>query len=457
MADSSIVGTRIRERRLLAGLRQSELAALVEISPSYLNLIEHNRRRIGGKILLRLAEALNVEPSVLSQGAEAALIEGLQQAAAAQESHRIETDHLEEFAGRFPGWAHLLVDGAARIHELEGAVKTLTDRLAHDPHLAESLHEVLSVVTAIRSTASILVETPALEPEWQARFHRNINEDSQRLTEGAQSLVRYLDAAPGSEADIKSPQDELEAFLDSHSYHFPTLEGDTGAGDVVAAILLDEAILTTDTARTLAGGVLKLYQNDARRAPLSQMATAVAAYGPDPTAIADHLGIDAVTVFRRMACLPSDVLDEVGIVICDSSGTLILRKPIEGFLVSRLAGSCPLWPLFQALTQPGTPIRTLIRQAGRDARTFHAMAISEDVRPAQYNLPGPRRSYMLLIPERGPEHRPEHWSEHGPEHGPEYGGEAGTTAPAEVGTSCRICPKPGCAARREPSALKDGF
>jgi len=128
---------------------------------------------------------------------------------------------------------------------------------------------------------------------------------------------------------------------------------------------------------------------------------------------------------------------------------LILRKPIDGFLVSRLAGSCPLWPLFQALTQPGTPIRMLIRQAGRDARTFHAMAISEDVRPAQYNLPGPRRSYMLLIPEHGPEH--------GPEHRSEYGGEAGTTAPAEVGTSCRICPKPGCAARREPSALKDGF
>src|SRR6056297_1898340 len=82
VAASGLAGTRIRERRLLAGIKQAELAIRAEISPSYLNLIEHNRRRIGGRVLLRLAEALGVEPAVLTQGPAAALVSGLREIAA---------------------------------------------------------------------------------------------------------------------------------------------------------------------------------------------------------------------------------------------------------------------------------------------------------------------------------------------------------------------------------------
>ena len=69
-----LTGSRIRERRTIAGLRQADLARQVGISASYLNLIEHNRRKIGGKLLLEIARALKVEPQVILEGAEAALI-----------------------------------------------------------------------------------------------------------------------------------------------------------------------------------------------------------------------------------------------------------------------------------------------------------------------------------------------------------------------------------------------
>ena len=74
MARDTLTGSRIRERRSIAGMRQADLARQVGISASYLNLIEHNRRRIGGKLLLDIAQVLGVEPSMLTQGAEAALI-----------------------------------------------------------------------------------------------------------------------------------------------------------------------------------------------------------------------------------------------------------------------------------------------------------------------------------------------------------------------------------------------
>ena len=61
-----LTGSRIRERRVMAGLKQAELAQQSGISASYLNLIEHNRRRIGGKLLLNIAHALGVEPQALT-------------------------------------------------------------------------------------------------------------------------------------------------------------------------------------------------------------------------------------------------------------------------------------------------------------------------------------------------------------------------------------------------------
>ena len=55
---SALTGTRLRERRLALGLKQAELAQRVGVSASYLNLIEHNRRRISEDLLARLALAL---------------------------------------------------------------------------------------------------------------------------------------------------------------------------------------------------------------------------------------------------------------------------------------------------------------------------------------------------------------------------------------------------------------
>ena len=53
-----LIGTRIRERRLSLGRRQTEVARHADISAAYLNLIEHNRRPVGEALLSRLAEAL---------------------------------------------------------------------------------------------------------------------------------------------------------------------------------------------------------------------------------------------------------------------------------------------------------------------------------------------------------------------------------------------------------------
>ena len=158
----------------MTGLKQAELASRIGISASYLNLIEHNRRRIGGKLLLNIASALGVDASALTEGAEAALIAKLREAASAAKLPKVDVNTADEFAGRFPGWAEVLAAGYRRIGALERTVETLSDRLAHDPSLAASVHELLSTAAAIRSTASILADDKKITTEWRDRFHVNL-------------------------------------------------------------------------------------------------------------------------------------------------------------------------------------------------------------------------------------------------------------------------------------------
>ena len=430
-----MIGSRIRERRVMNGIRQAELAKRAGISASYLNLIEHNRRRIGGKTLNRLAEVLGVAPALLSEGAEATLVAALRAAAGRAETAArslAEVDRAEEFAGRFPGWAQLLADLNLQREALEATVKGLTDRLAHDPHLAATLHEVISTVTAIRSTASILVDTKSLEPEWQSRFHRNLDEDSSRLAEEAQILARYLEGAPDAEAEIKSPLDELHAFLEENAFHFPTLEGPGGRAGI-ELVVSRAGTLQTEAARKLATTVLEQYVVDARQLPMGDLSRAVARNGTDPVSIAAEADVDMAVVFRRLAMVPEEVSGPVGLVVCDGSGTLMLRKPSLGFVMPRSAAACSLWPLYQLLANPGTPLRQRLRQG--EARVL-ALCVSEEVKPARFDWPALRRPHMLLLPDPGEQ-------------------DAGQAR--EIGTNCQVCPLLDCSARREPSILASGF
>ncbi|MFD1342942.1 helix-turn-helix domain-containing protein [Litorisediminicola beolgyonensis] len=431
MSRDTLTGSRIRERRTMSGLKQAELAERAGISPSYLNLIEHNRRRIGGKLLLKIASVLEVEPSVLTEGAEAALIAGLREAAADARSAQPETDRADEFAGRFPGWANLLAETRRRVDGLERSVELMADRLTHDPELAAALHEMLSTVTAIRSSASILAEPGEVAPEWQARFLRNINEDSSRLAETSRALVGFLDANEKDRSDTGVPQEEVDAILADAGHRFDQLETGGAEPDELAAELGEGA---SDMAVQMLTRVLRRYAADARALPEERLAGAIDPADPDPIAAAGRLGVDPAQLMRRLAALSETLLGEpAGLAICDASGALTYRRPLPDFPMPKAGSACPLWPLFAALTRPAIPLAYLVEQPGRTPRTFRAVAIAAPAGPVTLDRPPLFEGHMILLPLREAPSSP------------------ATVLP--VGTSCRICPRPGCHGRREPSIL----
>lgn len=428
MIREGLTGSRIRERRSVAGMRQADLARSLGISASYLNLIEHNRRRIGGKLLLDIARVLEVEPSMLTEGAEATLIATLREAATLASLSEAEAMRADELAGRFPGWAELLAKGHRRIASLERTVETLSDRLTHDPHLAASVHELLSTAASIRSTAAILADEDELTEEWRNRFHANINQDSRRLADSSKALVEYLDAGQGVEDAGASPQDELEVFLTENAYSFAAVEQgvETPEGVVSAA-----ASLRSNAARHMARAILERVQQDAKAVPMASIEQALDSAGPDPVVLARSFDVPVALILRRLASVPGV---QAGLVVCDRAGSLLFRKPTTGFVIPRFGPACPLWPLFAALSQPGTIIRTPVVQLGRGRAGFECYAVAEHVGRPVYNQAPLVQATMLVVP-----------------HAP-----ADTDSASEVGSACSVCPRAACAGRREPSILNNG-
>ncbi|MDG1352627.1 MAG: helix-turn-helix domain-containing protein [Sulfitobacter sp.] len=429
MARESLTGSRIRERRVMQGLKQADLARTIGISASYLNLIEHNRRRIGGKLLLGIAAALEVEPQALTEGAEAALLGVLGEAALAANLSQDDARRAEAFAGRFPGWAEALAASQRRVAALERTVESLSDRMSHDPYLADSMHELLTTAAAVRSTAEILAGDEGLEREWQDRFHANLDADSRRLAQSAQSLVGYLEQSKGAAAAGRSPQEEVEAYLAAQDFYFPQLE--QGGGDAsVDALLGAQGVALSDAAVFILRGVLEQVREDAAALSLGALQAAIDEIGVKPVTLARRLAVPVALMLRRLAALPSL---GGGLVVCDRSGTVIFRKTVDGFSVPRFDSCCPLWPLFAALAAPGSVLRERVGQLGRGQMQFDAFATTELATAYEYNTPVPARGVMLLLPAPT--------------------GDASMPVRA-VGATCRICPHERCHARREPSIMR---
>lgn len=416
----ALTGTKLRERRLAAGLRQSDVATTAGISASYLNLIEHNRRKVTPEVMERLADALSIDRQALAEGKDADLIADLRAAAARGGEQGVEVERVDDFVHRLPGWAALLVALDARGLALERAVEALNDRMTHDPHLSQSLHELLSSLSSVRATAAILAETPDLEPDWATRFHRNLHQDSERLAAGAEALVGYLDAGQGiGEQGIASPQEEVEDWLRGRAWALADAELAAGLEDEIAR-------LASSAARSLARAHVARAREDAAWLPEADFAVALNELGPDPLAVADRFGCSPLAAMRRIAGVAGM---QAGLVACDGSGTLIFRKPATGFPLPRFGSACPLWPLYAALGRPMQPVEAQVQMAGQSDRRHRVVAWGEVRHPQGLRGPELREAAMLILPDDG----------------------AGPVT--RIGSSCRVCARGDCPARREPSIL----
>ena len=427
-----LIGERIRSHRKRGQLSQAALAKKVGISAAYLNLIEHDKRSVAGKLLSDIAHELGVRPDQLSRGVTTAMIERLQQAARRFAEHhpgeQAELVEIERFATLFPGWAHLLDQQIKNLEALEKLNELLSDRMAHDPVLAENLHIMLSNITAIRATSELLTMQGAMPDDQRAKFTRNIFQESKRLSNTAEKLLLHFD----SKVSLQNQEDEgqPDAMLKPSQTSTPKTQPDRPSTTPIGGQISGQITLPA----SLKGSAD--YQQACTDITPSSLRATQAKHRYNPFRLMDMFELPARAVFYRLADIGGhDEVPQFGLLEIDNAAGVLFRHEIGNFRLPSRSGACPRWPIYRALSLPGQPI--MMQMQLNSGEQIMSYALAQNNKRSLSELPPLSRSIMIF--RQAPSDKKAEQNHQLPN--------------VEVGFHCSVCSRPDCRDRRETYAL----
>lgn len=366
---SSPIGHRIRSRRKEIGLTQTALAKKLGISVSYVNLIEHDKRTIGGSLLNRLAEALSLDGSALDGTYERQMLDELQQVAAEPglADAQLSPDTARDLIARQEPWAKALLAMRRASARDQSLIAALSDRLNNDPLLNSSVYDMLSSSSAIRSVADIYRETDDLSDQERQRFDSILHEEATRLSAVAQTLATAF-GSPDTKRDGMTGAEEVDDFLYTRSNWFPDLE------DFAEQLNLGSS---PDTA-ILAGHLGRKHRVRLNRVPLKDMPSGAArtsAYDPKTRTLTIAEGIPRSSVrfeiARQIAIMEAE--DAIAAQIdgaeelASESGRMRAKRALAAYTAAAIV--MPYDPFFE--------------NAERDRYDIDALAITFETSPEQ--------------------------------------------------------------------------
>ncbi len=219
------VGHRIRKRRQELGQSQQGLASQVGISASYLNLIEHNKRPIGGALLHRIAAAVGLDSRSLAGTEEARLIAELGEVAADAGAIGVDLTGADsaELVAHHPRAARAILALYRVYREARVRSDLLGERLGEDTFLFEVSNQILALITTIRSYSEILKDYGDLSDDERIGFVNTLVAEAEELAARAGDMFDFL-SGRGARRPRPAPREEIEDFISDHANHFPRLE-----------------------------------------------------------------------------------------------------------------------------------------------------------------------------------------------------------------------------------------
>lgn len=352
-------GARLRRLREDRRLTQAALARMLEISPSYLNQMEHDARPLTVPVLLRLTEVFGVDAAFFSARDTSRLVADLRDALANEiTADRVSPSDLAELASRMPAVAGVLVDLGRRNHQLterlseaaegRGLTVAALPRSPHEEireffyrrrnylHDADLAAENLATELGIRPGEVLRILTARLADRHGVR----VSADSHRLHHyDAADRVLHLSSRlrPGQQAFRMATQ---LAFLEY---------------DDELSRLASEDFPPDSAAWSLARIGIANYFAAALILPYRRFHTAAEEARYDIERLTDQFGLGYETVCHRLSTLQRPRLRGVpfSFVRVDRAGNMSKRQSATDFHFSRAGGTCPLWNVYEAFAAPG--------------------------------------------------------------------------------------------------------
>jgi predicted transcriptional regulator/DNA-binding XRE family transcriptional regulator len=396
----ALLGPKIRRLRQERGLTQQQMAQRLGISPSYLNLIEHDERPVTVALLLKLGQAFDVDLQELSDDPERRLAASLAEvfADAGVAGGTIDAEEIRRLVANAPqagraivelhrAWRAAREDAQALQLDLPGG---RTRRIVLPTEEARDFFEThANHFAAIESVA----ETIPLEPDMGRLL-------ADRLTErhGIAVSIGAVEAMAGAfrRYDPKARSLVLSEMLPLPSRHFHLayqlglIEAREAIDGIIAAAKLtaaeSETVVRVGLANYFAGAVLM---------PYGPLLAAAQSARYDLEALMHRFGVSFEQAAHRLTTLqrPGALGIPFFFARVDIAGNLTKRFSAAGFHFSRYGGACPRFVLHEAFATPGL-IRTQIAKLP-DGAAFFCIARAIEKPGGRFHAPATHEAVGL--------------------------------------------------------------
>ncbi len=434
------VGPSLRRLRRDRGLTQSDMAADLEVSPSYIALLERNHRPLSAEMLLRLAQTYAIDLSTLAGDGAADERARLQAAMKDPIFADIDLPALEtsDVVTNFPG----VVEAFLRLYTTyQEEHLALADRGVDGVETADPVAEARRFLAARRNSF------PSLDDAAERLAQRIGEHDSLVAYLKARHDLRVRRVPPkvmvGStrRLDYHRRQILLDDELDhaSQTFQLALQLAYLEMRPQIAAVL-KEGAFASENGERLANRALAGYAAAAILMPYSTFARAVEGRRYDIEALARQFGASFEQVAHRLTTLQKPGQEGVPFffIRVDAAGNVSKRLDGAGFPFARHGGGCPLWNLHQAFRTPRQIITQWLELP--DGQRFFSIARTVTAGGGGYGRPRVERAIALGC---AAEHAGRLiYTQDRPEPA------ADEVTP--IGVTCRLCHRTECTARSAP-------
>lgn len=446
----TFVGSRVRQLRSERGFSQAVLAQMLEISPSYLNQIEHDARPLTGPVLLKVTKAFGVDATFFASRDDTRLVAELREAMLDRDLDvDVDPPEVAELVNTHPELARAMVNLHRRYRITTAQLAAATEDRFTDGRVSGSIsmpHDEVRDYFYQRQNYLHELDTAAEDLTARMRMHGGdlAEELSRRLTEthgvhinkridlGHTVLHRY---------EPKTRTLEISKHLSAGQQVFKMAAelAYLEFGDLIDTMVTDGKF-TSEESRKLARLGLANYFAAAALLPYRQFHDVAENFRYDIERLSAFYSVSYETIGHRLSTLQRPSMRGVPFtfVRVDRAGNMSKRQSATGLHLSSSGGTCPLWNIYETFTNPGKISVQVVEMP--DGRNYMWVARTVERRASRYGQPG--KTFAIGL---GCELRQAHrlvYSE---------GLDLSGTNASPIGAGCRVCERDNCPQRAFPA------
>jgi predicted transcriptional regulator/DNA-binding XRE family transcriptional regulator len=434
------IGRTVRRLRLEQSLSQQALATRLGISASYLNLIEHDQRKVTASLLIKLAEILRVDLTTLSGAQE----------------RQIEIGLRETFADALLGNEPVPDAEIAALAALPGAARAVLTlyrawRVASEDASGIALPSGRRILLPTEEARDAFHERSNHFPELEGAAERIGAELAASPAEMNHAVAESLRRRHGVSVRVAALENALRHYdpvvrsltlseqlpRESRGFHMAFQLMLLEARDVVEQVVAALGPSTPEAGSLIRIGLLN-YAAGCLLMPYTAVLASARALRYNVEALAARFCVSFEQACHRLSTLqrPGERGVPFFFLRLDPAGNVSKRFSAAGFPFARYGGSCPRWVVHSAFATPGI-MRVQVAQLP-DGGTFLCFARSVSRMASSWPEPKPVHVIAMgcdIVHAEALVYADGIDLQH---------------AAVGIGLSCRLCDRPNCRSRAFP-------